>query len=297
MDTNPVSQYFQNTKQFEWIVKTDSELDFADGDLINFFNPVRPAFVQVIDANEHEYISKLSSEDQLELLENLAQNFVNFLVFTNETPLLECFTQQAKINVLKTTLSPESLIHDFGDRFSSEFLSSEIVQGGLLIVENQGMLITGKSGAGKSQLLLSLLNRGHQWVSEELTHCYLDHNHRLIGKAVGELASYAHVKHIGPINIDQTYGLSKRLIHYPLAGVIHLGENSVSETRQLPTYEQKLQKNILGRKLPVWYLSEDCRNPELLIEACAKQIILSQWGSSAETEMEKEHKALINDPA
>lgn len=297
MTTNSLVEYLQNKKQFNWIVKSSATHNAGDN-LISFYNPARPAFIQIIGPQERDYLISLDKTAQEKQLQALSEKHVRFFIFAKDTPPLESFLQQKQTNVLSSTYSSEQLLQNIGNTFSSDYLPSAIIQGGVIIVENQGLLITGKSGAGKSQLLISMLNRGHLWVSEELTHCYIDYNGILNGKAVGELEAFAHVKHVGPINIDKTYGLSKRLVRSPLAGVIHLGENNVTgERRKPPTYEQRLTQDILGQQLPLWCIDPNSHNPELLIEACAKQLILSQWGDSADTELEQEQQALLHEPA
>lgn len=291
--TEQVSLYFTEQQQFSWVVKTNRAPYFACETLISFYNPARAAFIQIVSEQEQDYLLNLPPEAQQDQLDSLAAKHVCFLIFSHETSVAPFFLQQNQINILSSTLSANQIIQSIGNRFSSDFLPSEIIQGGLLIVENQGILITGKSGAGKSQLLLSLLSRGHSWVSEELTHCYLNFTGELMGQAVGELASFAHVKHLGPINIDKTFGLSKRLNRYPLAGVIQLEENSASNKSRLPLYEQKSTKTILGQDLPMWIINPGCNSLDILIETCAKQLILSQWQENAAQEMKQELEEIL----
>jgi len=242
-------------------------------------------------------LSQLSVEALSNQIESLIHMRVGFIIFSKDVPTITAFIQQNNIHVLHSSLTGDELFKAIGDELSSDLLPSEIKQGGLVIVNNQGLLITGRSGAGKSQLLLSLLDRGHQWVSEELTHCFCNHHGILMGKAVGELSAFAHVKHVGPVNIDQTFGLSKRMKAYPLAAIIHLGENDPGKPSKLPVYEQQLQQNILGKALPLWIIDPNFPKPEILIETCANQLILSQWGNYASTEMEQELQSHLNEPA
>jgi len=43
------------------------------------------------------------------------------------------------------------------------------VHGTMMLVDGQGILITGKPGAGKSSLAFDLLTQGHQLISDDLT--------------------------------------------------------------------------------------------------------------------------------
>lgn len=294
---NSVLNFFREHQSFDWLTKTTKTIPYQIDTLISYFNPVRPAYIFIVDNQVYAYLSQLTGKAQSELLDSLIEKQVGFIIFSKDVPTIATFIKQNKIHVLQSSLTGDELFDTIGENLSSELQPSEIKQGGLLIVNSQGLLITGRTGAGKSQLLLSLLDRGHQWVSEELTHCFYNHHGKLMGKAVNELPSFAHIKHIGPVNIDQTFGLSKRIKSYPLAAIIHLGENNPEEAFKLPVYEQQLKQSILGKTLPLWIINPNYPKTEILIETCANQLILSQWGKSASTEMAQELKSHLTEPA
>ncbi|MDX1812485.1 MAG: hypothetical protein R3240_11090, partial [Gammaproteobacteria bacterium] len=251
MNKLPELAIFDNQKQFTWIVNNHDSNQCCTETLISYYNPARPAFIQVISEQEQQYLTQLSDDEILVQLKNLAEQQVKFIIFDATAAVLPVFSQQDRINILQSPMQSEHLINYLSKVFAPSCLPATIFQGGLVIVDNQGLLVSGKSGSGKSQLLIKLIDRGHLWVADELTHCYLDYTGQLMGKAVGELDAFAHIKQIGPINIDKTFGLSRRLKQCPIAGIIHLGENNTLNNKQLPAYSQRGIEHILGHALPV----------------------------------------------
>lgn len=283
-----INKFFKQRKDYQFVIESSITPEQQQDVLISHYNPARPSLIQVIGDKEAIYLQSLSIFDLWQQIETLARQNVCYLINTCNTDLPSVFMRQHHLNLLSTSLTARSVIKQIDAMFSSQYNPSEIFNGTLLVVENQGVIITGKSGSGKSQLLLSLLDRGHRWVADELTHCYINYSGEVIGKAVGELDAFAHVKHVGPVNIDKTFGLSKRLPYYPLAGIIQLGENNLSSDQRLPPYEQFLSKTILGQRFPMWQLGYEPKNPEVIIETCARQLTLMQWGQQATNELEEE---------
>ena len=154
----------------------------------------------------------------------------------------------------------------------------------MAVVFNQGILITGKSGIGKSQLLLSLIDRGHMWIADELTELKSMADDRIIGSANKTLPSYIHIKGIGAIDMDKTYGLATRLTQHPVAAIVQLSSDCHLE--QLSFLNQQENVMVLNKTLPSWKIPSDSPNKALLVETCARQIILNEWGINAADELD-----------
>lgn len=75
----------------------------------------------------------------------------------------------------------------------------------LLRLWDCGVVLSGVSGIGKSDLCLSLLDRGHQLVADDALELVSDHG-RLIGRAVKECGAYLHIRGLGVLDVRQLYG-------------------------------------------------------------------------------------------
>jgi HPr kinase/phosphorylase len=79
------------------------------------------------------------------------------------------------------------------------------LHGSFVEVFGIGLFIKGKSGIGKTTLLLKLLNRGHFFVSDDLVIFKKDNFSRVIAFNNGKFI--AHLRNFGFIDIIKTYGI------------------------------------------------------------------------------------------
>jgi serine kinase of HPr protein (carbohydrate metabolism regulator) len=79
------------------------------------------------------------------------------------------------------------------------------LHGSFVEVFGIGLFIKGKSGIGKTTLLLKLLNRGHFFVSDDLVIFKKDNFSRVIAFNNGRFI--AHLRNFGFIDIIKTYGI------------------------------------------------------------------------------------------
>ena len=79
------------------------------------------------------------------------------------------------------------------------------LHGSFVEVFGIGLFIKGKSGIGKTTLLLKLLNRGHFFVSDDLVIFKKDNFSRIIAFNNGKFIAY--LRNFGFIDIIKTYGI------------------------------------------------------------------------------------------
>lgn len=116
-------------------------------------------------------------------------------------------------------------------------LSSEAVHASTVAIDGRGVLITGRSGSGKSDLALRLLDRGFALVSDDQTLVRRDGD-RLIASAPPQIAGKLEVRGLGIIEMD-TAG------EVPVALLVEL----TSDMQRLP--DDGRERQILGVALPL----------------------------------------------
>ena len=80
------------------------------------------------------------------------------------------------------------------------------VHGTLMDINGMGTLIIGKSGIGKSETALELINRGHQLVADDLVEIMEKEPGNLIGSAPEVLRRYMEIRGIGIVDVIHMYG-------------------------------------------------------------------------------------------
>ncbi|HFE37397.1 MAG TPA: hypothetical protein ENK06_03120 [Gammaproteobacteria bacterium] len=204
-----------------------------------------------------------------------------YLIFENPEHIPKPFYQQKKIHLLCVDTIHTQQIQQLTSKLNKRFAERHAQHGAFVIVYGRGIFIRGKSGAGKSQLLLNLIKNNHLWVADDLTNFYLNTQGQIIGEADNNLSEYIHIKGVGPIHVDKTYGQACRIRSHSLAAAIHLSDNIPQENPHISAYSQLDTLTLLNKKLPLWHFSSSNHNLPLLVEQCAKNLILEAWGHNA----------------
>lgn len=107
-----------------------------------------------------------------------------------------------------------------------------LIQGGLLNIFDRGVLITGPSGIGKSELALALIDRGHKLVSDDVTIIEKD-GEKLVGSAPEPFAALLQLHGCGFFNVAELLGKECYMASSPLQQIIKLNPEIHYETDPL----------------------------------------------------------------
>jgi HPr kinase/phosphorylase len=150
-----------------------------------------------------------------------------------------------------------------------------------------GVLITGDSGVGKSELGLELISRGHGLVADDVVEIARVASSALEGRCPPMLKDFLEVRGLGLINIRTIYGESAVRPKMKLKLVAHLEKPAPSASRdtteRLPLSE--LAEDILGvtvRKVVIPVAAG--RNLAVLLEAAVRNYILQLRGIDSTAE-------------
>jgi HPr kinase/phosphorylase len=255
-------------------------------DIAGYLNPIHPQLVHLVSSHEIPYINSLSSLEQIEFIKKLAYNHAKYLVFNNQNNIPATFFQQDKIHLVVNDRPNSHLLQQLLDDIHQEIAERKSLHGAFVAVFGKGILITGESGSGKSNLLLSLIEKGHLWIADDAPLFFLNSRNHIIGHATENLSEFIHIKGLGPINMDKTYGQACRIHSHPLAAVVHLSDNTYIESHHISTFDQKDTLNLLNQKIPMRHFSKTNPNLSLMTENFAKHLILNNWGYNSENGLE-----------
>ena len=138
-------------------------------------------------------------------------------------------------------------------------------------------------------------------LAEEIGHVRLTTSvHATIGEIYADMGAFSQAEP----HLQKSLALARSnqiayilMYSYLVLGRMRNRQNNPEEAFKLPVYEQQLKQSILGKTLPLWIINPNYPKTEILIETCANQLILSQWGKSASIEMAQELKSHLTEPA
>lgn len=170
------------------------------------------------------------------------------------------------------------------------------ISGVFISVYNVGVLLTGESGIGKSELALSLVYRNHQLISDDAISITKNHEDHLIGHCPPELQDFIEIRGLGILNIRVLYGEHAICDKQRLELIISLQEMKDIKL----TAEQRLcgiseNVEILGVNVPQYTLPvAPDRNFDILVEAAVEKYKLQKRGYDALSEYKKQIKKYSN---
>ncbi len=258
--------------------------------LIGHLNLTHPNSVQVIGAYEAELAANYDAAKRADYAARLIGANPSALVFADgvQPPpeLLEA-AGRAHTPVFTTPVAAARVIEKLS-RYLAKKLADRVERHGVLMdVLGVGVLITGESGMGKSELGLELISRGHGLVADDVVEISRIAPTTLEGRCPPMLKDFIEVRGLGLINIRAIYGETALRPKMKLKLVAHLEKPSRAGTRdgieRLPLSE--LAEEILGvtvRKVVIPVVAG--RNLAVLVEAAVRSYILQLRGIDSAAE-------------
>ena len=189
-------------------------------DFYDYFDPRR---LQVIGKAETMYLRGFTPQERRRSFDAFFQYNIPALVITRG---LDCFSEcmeSAKV-YQRTLLQTRDTTVDFSSR-TIEYLTRRLAprtteHGVLLEIYGQGVMITGDSGVGKSEVAMELIMRGHRLVADDAVDLKRISN-QLIGAAPEMIRYYMELRGIGVIDVRRIMGMRAIKNETSLDLVIH----------------------------------------------------------------------------
>lgn len=173
-------------------------------------------------------------------------------------------------------------------------LAPHVTRHGVLVdVHGVGILITGESGVGKSEVALELVRRGHQLCADDVVDICRVSENRLVGEFPEMVRHFMEIRGIGLIDIRAMYGIGAVVRSKSIDLVVHLEHwDSKKEYDRLGLNEETT--SILDVKVPYLVMPvRPGRNLAIIVEVAARNHSLKRMGYSAAKEMDRRLNALI----
>ena len=241
--------------------------------------------IQIIGNTETEYLQHLTEEKQKEAFANLVKfNIpVIFLTDGNELPtyLIEA-AESAGIPIFRTEIETTKFMYLLRDFLEDQFATQTIVHGSMVDVYGIGILIAGKSGIGKSEVALDLIERGHRLVSDDVVILTKKQN-VLMASATEMNKHFMEIRGLGIIDIMSMFGIRAVRYQKRLEVVLELNlwkdDNDGNVDR---TGLNRDQISMLGVEIPIIHLPiTPGKNITVIAEVIAMNYLLSHYGYNA----------------
>lgn len=179
--------------------------------LAGFYNYFTPERLQVIGKAEWSFLEDMKAEVRKKRLKKFFSydNLGCVIISRNLEPHKELIevAKNKKIWVLRSELATTKLVTNYTMYMADNLAPETRIHGVLMDVYGVGILITGESGIGKSEVALELIKRGHRLVSDDAVDIK-EVDGELLGSSPEITFGMLEVRGIGIIDVTALYGLS-----------------------------------------------------------------------------------------
>jgi HPr kinase/phosphorylase len=257
--------------------------------LVGHLNLIHPNRIQVLGRRELAYIDGYSGDGASQVIANLFAAEPAAIILTDGVagPAALLRAAEAKSVPVLATASAADAVIDTLRRYLAKILAdSTSMHGVFMDVLGLGVLITGESGVGKSELALELISRGHGLVADDVVEISRIAAKTLEGRCPPLLKDFLEVRGLGVLNIRTIFGETAVRPKMNLKLIVHLdrpGQSGAAPAERLPLHE--INENILGlpiRKIIIPVAAG--RNLAVLLEAAVRNYILQLRGYDSNQE-------------
>ncbi|RMG64562.1 MAG: HPr kinase/phosphorylase [Calditrichaeota bacterium] len=231
--------------------------------------------IQILGNTEIRYLRSLSPKKRRESLERVLQFEIPciFVTDSNEPPreLLE-IADRRYICVFRTSLATTIFMHLLSDYVQHQFAPRTTVHGTLVDVYGIGLLFTGRSGIGKSEIALDLVERGHRLVADDVVIITKKAEEILMGEGREIAEHHLEIRGLGLLDVRSMFGIRAVRVHKRVEVEVHLVDFNPNEDYDRTGLDHQTT-NILGVEIPLVVLPI---NPGKNITVIAETIALNQ---------------------
>ena len=275
-----------------------SSSDASDISLVGYLNLITLHRVQVLGRKEMEYLDSLRKNSRKDTLSQLCSGQTTLVVIAKRLPPpddLEAAAAASRIPLLSSDLPSQDIIENLQHYLTNYFADKITLHGVFMEVLGTGVLITGDSSIGKSELALELLTRGHRLIADDATEFSRLSPDTLLGTCPEMLQDFLEVRGLGILNVRAMFGASAIKQHRNLRLIVVLQD--IEEATQIDRlHGSKRIRKIQDVDIPEVTLPVGPgRNLAVLLEVAVRNHILNAKGYDAsQAFIERQKRRLEN---
>ena len=301
---------FRASLKWEWVAGLGaSERRFDEvavrsarsgADLVGYLNYIHPYRVQILGEREIAYLSNVSPDDCKRRIARIVTLEPPVLVLADNQvapDALVSMCERAQIPMFSTHESSAFVIDVLRAYLSKHFADRTTMHGVFMDILGLGVMITGESGLGKSELGLELISRGNGLVADDAVDLFRINQTTVEGRCPELLQNLLEVRGIGLLDIRAIFGETAVRRRMRLKLIVHLVRRETMERDYERMPYEPLTQEVLGVPIQKAIIQVVAgRNIAVLVEAAVRNHILQLRGIDTYQEfVERHRKAMERD--
>jgi HPr kinase/phosphorylase len=252
--------------------------------------------VQIFGNTEIKYLNHLTFDERINAFKTIFKFDLPCIFVTGENKLdneLVAIATEHNVSVILTPLETTKFVYFISDFLDDHFAPQTVLHGSFVDVDGIGVLITGRSGIGKSEIALDLVERGHRLVADDVVMVTRKGEGILMGSGSDVVKHYMEIRGLGLIDVRSIFGIRSIRFQKRIEIIVELQEwrNDIEYTRTGLDHEDI---SILGVNLPHIKLPiVPGKNITVIVEVIAMDYQLKHYGFDSAKEFAKRLDAAI----
>ncbi|WLR55626.1 HPr(Ser) kinase/phosphatase [Mesobacillus subterraneus] len=263
---------------------TTTDISRPGLEIAGYFEYYPAERLQLLGKTELTFFEKLNPRDRVERMEKLCTDITPGIIVTRDMEVPDELVEAAEresVPLLRSKQKTTRLSSHLTNYLESKLSPTTAVHGVLVDLYGIGVLITGKSGVGKSETALELVKRGHRLVADDCVEIRQEDIGTLVGNSPDLIEHLLEIRGVGIINVMTLFGAGAVRSHKRISLIIDLEiwDQKKSYDR-LGLDEEKmkiLDTDITKLTIPV----RPGRNLAVIIEVAAMNFRLKRMGVNA----------------
>ncbi len=248
---------------------------------IDFFNHNQ---VQVFGNTETSYLKSLTKAKRIKAFKTLCQFPIPCILLTNNNALDKYFydiARESSIAILQTPFDTTRATYLLSEFLDDQFAPQTVIHGSFVDVYGVGILFIGRSGIGKSEIALDLVERGHRLVADDIVMLTKKRETVMMGTGTSMIQHFMELRGLGIVDIRQMFGIRSIRFQKRLEIVVELEdwnpENDYTRTGLDEELLSIFDVEVQYVKLPIF----PGKNITVIAEVIAINYLLRTYGYNA----------------
>jgi HPr kinase/phosphorylase len=277
---------------------TTSDISRPGIEIAGYFEFYPAERIQLLGKTELSFFEELPESERILRMDRLCTDITPAIIVTRglEVPkeLIEA-SERESVPVLRSTMKTTRFSSRLTNFLESKLAPTTAVHGVLVDIYGIGVLITGKSGVGKSETALELVKRGHRLVADDCVEIRQEDQDTLVGTSPELIEHLLEIRGLGIINVMTLFGAGAVRSNKKISLVINLEIwDSKKQYDRLGLDEDKMKiidTEVTKLTIPV----RPGRNLAVIIEVASMNYRLKKMGVNAAQQFTERLSDVIED--